>query len=244
MPFQRERPVSPLDGWWVKDDFITNSGVATVTTGELDWIHTAIGTVDIPTFLTGDSGGNGVMRLTGAGAGADGDGIAMHVNADSNNFDAGTGGGFSFKFRYPTITGNQLAGNDFRIGIEDSVTATAPAVGLSVFSDAGVLSLRSDSTNGDQSVAVSGVSTLTSGTTAIIDTWHTVEVVWSGENGNGGPSVVNMKVDGENAAALVSVIGSAEDGECKIVHYQNTGGAATLELDIDFVEFFMWRDVL
>jgi len=29
--------------------------------------------------------------------------------------------------------------------------------------------------------------------------------------------------------------------ECKIVHWQDSGGALAVELDVDFYEFWAWR---
>lgn len=231
-------PNSATDGTHIKDDFVSNSGVADTTVGELGWEMTTIGNASTPSFVASQ---NGILRVTTAGT-ADGDGEAFSTHPDGLVL-SGTGQELLFRVRYPDITGNQLAGNNFRIGFQNSVTATDPTVGAWVGSDAGVLSIQADSTNGDRTAAAAGVSTLTSGTTMILGTWHDFRLAFEGENANGGPAVVKLFVDGELAATIDNaVIGSAETVELSFVHWQDTGGAATLELDIDYIEAWLPRN--
>lgn len=235
-------PFRPKDGFYIKDDFAVNEAVADASAGELDWELVTIGNASTSAYLVTTntvSGRPGILRDTTAGT-ADGDGEVYRTDEDIFVLD-GKPGSFSFGVRYPNITGNQLAGNDFRIGLQDSVTATAPTVGITVFSDAGVVNLRADSADGtDISVAAAGVSTLTSGTTMVLGTWHDFEVRWYGTNSNGGPSNVDLYVDGELAAQVSNWdLDNDEEMEFSIVHYQNSGGAATLELDIDYVDLMI-----
>jgi hypothetical protein len=228
----------PADGTHIFDDFLGNSAVADATIGTVRWEMTTIGNASTPTFVASQ---NGIMRITTAGT-ADGDGEAFTTHPDGIVL-SGSNQWFRGRFRYPTITGNQLAGNNFRFGFSASVTATEPAVGVWIDSDAGVLSFDVASTNGDISAAAAGVSTLTSGTTMVIDTWHDLEVQMDGTNANGGPDRIRFFVDGELAAEIKNVLlGSAETMEFGLVHWQDTGGAATLELDVDYVEAWLPRN--
>lgn len=241
MAINYERPVSPLDGFWVKDDFLANDSVADAVIGEQDWEIVTIANASTYANVAPTAAGEmGILRSTTA-ATADGDGSVLRLDEDSFVF-GGQGGGFAFKFRYPNITGNALAGNNFRIGVETSVTATAPTDGICIFSDAGVLALRADSADhGDSSTAVTGVSTLTSGTTAVLGTWHTVRVAWSGVNGQGGPSLVEAWIDGEKGASALVMLDDDETAEPKITHWQDSGDTADLELDLDFYEVWQFR---
>lgn len=241
MGFSYERPVSPLDGWWIKDDFLANESVADAAIGELDWEIVTIANASTYSLVAPTTDGEaGIVRIATNGT-AQGDGSNLRLDEDDVVFGA-NGGGFSVKFRYPNIAGNLIATNNFRIGLNSSVTATAPTDGISLESLAGVLTLRSDSADhGDASSAITGVSTLTSGTTAVIGTWHTVRVEWSEANGQGGPGKVDCYVDGELGATVICVIDDDETAEPKITHWQTAVGGDTLELDLDFVEFFQWR---
>jgi hypothetical protein len=92
-------------------------------------------------------------------------------------------------------------------------------------------------TLGATTVGVDGEATL------VIDTWYTFDVQFSGTNANGGPSTVKLFVDGELAAQLDNfLLGSTETMELSIVHWQDTGAGATLELDIDFIEYWLPRN--
>ena len=229
------RPLRASEGWYVCDDFIANDSVADAAVGELGWELATIGNASTLALQTGAAVEGGVLRLTTA-ATADGDGEVMRSFTDGLSLGP-NGGGFAIRFKYVTaIT------SDFRFGWQDSVTATDPAVGLFIFGDSGVMSLNSDSTNGDKDVAAAGGTTLTSGTNAVVDTWHYAELVYSGVNGNGGPGLATLSVDGVAVASLYLVIGSAETGELSFVHYQNTGGAAARVIEIDFLEAWQWVD--
>lgn len=232
-------PTSPADGTHIAESFLTNDAVTDAALGQLRWERVTIANASTPSYLTAT--GHGALRLTTA-ATADGDGEALRLFTDALVLE-GKGGWFRTRVRYPDITGNQLAGNNFRIGLDDSVTATSPTVGIWIDSDAGVLSLQVDSADGgDKADAASGVSTLTSGTTMVLGTWHDIEVHWEGENALGGPENVRMYVDGELAAEVKStLIDNDEEVEIKIAHWQDSGGAADLELDIDYFEAWLPR---
>ena len=230
--------ISPLDGTYLKDDFLSNSAVADGTVGELGWEMVTIANASTPTFVAGQ---NGIMRITTAST-ADGDGEAFVLHPDAIVL-SGTNQSLRFRVRVPTITGNLLVGNNFRIGFSASVTATEPAVGIWVDSNSGVIELDVASTNGDLNQAVAGVSTLTSGTTIVEDTWHDFAIFCEGTNTNGGPATVKLFVDGELGATISSVLlGSAETMELSIVHWQDTGGADSLEMDIDYIEAWLPRN--
>lgn len=237
MPFRYERPVSPLDGFWLKDDFLTNDSVADAVIGELDWEIIVIGNASTYAFVAPTAAGEvGILRQTTA-ATANGDGSCLRL-AENGFVFGGSGGGFAARFRYPA----ELASSNFRIGLDDSVTATSPGVGIWLDSDAGVLSLQADSADhGDVAVALAGVSTLTSGTTAVVGAWHTVRVEWQGANGQGGPRYVECWIDDELAGAVLAVIDDDEEAEPKIAHWQDSGGADAVAFDVDYVEFWQWR---
>ena len=227
--------ISPLDGTYIKDDFLSNSGVADTTVGELGWEMVTIANASTPTFVTGQ---NGIMRITTAGTSGDGEAFVLHPDAIVLS---GTNQSVRFRVRYPTITGNVLAANNFRIGFSASVTATEPAVGIWVDSAAGVIELDVASTNGDLNQAVAGISTLTSGTTMVIDTWHDFAFFCEGTNANGGPATVKLFVDGELGATISgALLGSAETMELSIVHWNSSGD--TLDLDIDYIECWLPRN--
>jgi len=241
------RPLSPLDGIRVIEDFICNDAADDATVGQLDWELDAITTADVESYVTGQSGAagigvtNGVLRLTGAGA-ADGTGSSFRSFTDGLVINQGAGG-FSFRVRYPEITGNALAGNNFRIGLDDSVTATAPGSGITVASDAGVITCTAWSNDhGDVTITPTAAPTLTSGTTMTLDVWNTFRVEWDGDNGQGGPRLFYLYVDGFLAGQDFLTLDDDEEVELKIVHWQDTGGAASLELDLDFFEYWQWID--
>lgn len=226
---------SPRDGSHVFDDFFANSGVLDAVVGTLNWEMATIANASTLTFVAGQ---NGILRLTTAVTTGDGEAVTLHPDGVTLG---GTNQEIWFRVRVPTIGGNALAGNNFRIGFSDSVTVTEPAVGVWVDSNAGVLELDVASTNGDLNTAVAGVSTLTSGTTLVIDTWTDFHVIMDGTNTNGGPDRVRLFVDGELAATINNVLlGSTETMEFSIVHWNDSG--ATLEFDIDYIEFWLPRN--
>jgi len=238
MPTYTARPLSPADGTWVKDDFVSNDSVADAAVGEMRWEWAAIGNGATLTYLTQQP--HGVLRSTTDGT-ADGDGSYLRTFTDGLVLE-GFGGGIKTRVRIPAAAGNTLANNNFRIGVDDSVTITDPTVGIWISCAAGVLSVQADSADhGDATGSAAAVSTLTSGTTMVLDTWHTIEVNWTGANGNGGPRYVELIVDNEPAASIFSVIDNDEEVECKIVHWV-AGTNDTLELDIDYFEFWQNRE--
>jgi hypothetical protein len=234
---------SPADGTHIFDDFHCNSAVTTGLVGQLDWIMTTITGASTPSFVASP---NGVMRVTSDGTTAHGE--AFSLTADNVTLGGGDGVIIRGRFRM----GTTLVGNNFRFGLDDSVTATDGTVGVFVTSTAGLLAFDVASANGDQSIPVTGVSTLTSGTTMVVDTWHDIELRLSGTNVNGGPAQIDCFVDGEHGgsigatAGFVStsgigvLLGSTETMEHKIVHWDTGAGAAQV-LDIDYYEVYIPR---
>jgi hypothetical protein len=235
MAFSKVRPVSPLDGVHVKDDFCLNDAAADATLGEMRWEFVTIGHASTTALITALP--YGAFKDTTA-ATADGDGEVYRGFTDQLVLN-GKGGGFAFRARLY----DQIASNNFRIGVDDSVTATAPDCGIWVNCDGGVISLECYSNDhGDATTApAAAVSTLTGGTTMVVTTWHIFEVNWTGENGQGGPRYVELFIDGEPAAASFCTLDDDEEVELKIVHWQDSGGALAVELDVDFYEFWQWR---
>jgi hypothetical protein len=171
---------------------------------------------------------------------ADGDGACYRLATDGLTLN-GKGGGLAFRVKLA----DQIAGNNFRIGLSDSVTTTAPTCGITVECDAGVITLRADSAaHGDTSQAatqpVAG-RTLTSGTTMVVATFHDFEVNWVGENGQGGPRWVELFVDGLPCASVFCNLDDDEPMELSILHWQDSGGGLVNELDIDYIEFWQNR---
>ena len=231
---------SPRDGLHIVEDFFSNDAVADATLGQLGWEIVTIANASTFAFQTAQT--HGVLRSTTSST-AQGAGAALRLFTDALVLNGGDGGFFAFRAKYPTVTGNILATNNFRIGLDDSVTATSPTVGIWVDSAAGVITLQADSADGgDLSTAAAGVSTLTSGTTMVIDTWHDFMVTWEGTNSVGGPKDVHLFIDGELAATVRGcLIDNDEEMECKIVHWQTASGGDTLELDLDYYELFIPR---
>lgn len=205
------------------DNFLSHLAVTTGAIGNLGWNFTTIGNASTYAYQTGE---NGVLRLTTA-ATANGDGSAMHLFSDSISFVPGIE--FGARIKYPV----ELASGNFRIGLDDSVTATSPVVGIWFDSDAGVLSCQADSANGDVSVAVTKHPDLTSGTTMVVDDWVDFEVRCGGvANANGGPAEIFYFVNGYHVGTLDSLIGSAETAEPKLAHWQDSGGVDAVALEI------------
>ncbi len=226
---------SPRDGSHVFDDFFANSGVLDAVVGTLNWEMTTIANASTATFVAGQ---NGILRTTTAGTANDGEAYTLHPDGVTLG---GTNQEFWFRVRHPDVNSNVLAGHVFRIGFSASVTTTEPAVGVWVDSIAGVLSLDGASTNGDITQTVAGISTLTSGTTMVLDTWHNFHVIMDGTNANGGPDRLRLFVDGELGATIENfLLGSTETMEFSMLHYNTSG--ATLELDIDYIEFNLPRN--
>lgn len=224
-------------GYYVRDTFLTNDSVADAAVGELDWEIDAIsGGADTISYETAN--GETFMRMTGGGAG-DGDGSGLSLKDDA--VTVGSGGGFvRVRVRYPNITGNALAGNNFQIGLTDVHDSTEPVVGFWLDSDAGVMSFDSASANGDLTAAVTTATGgtqagLTSGTTLVLGTTYNAELRWHGANTNAdvGPKTLDCYIKGVHVGRINnSLLDGAETIEPAIVHWSDTGGAATLELDI------------
>ena len=240
MPMNQQRPISPADGIHLKDDFYSNDPVTDALIGELHWEFAAIGGAGTIAYLTQLPYGafKDTTRAT-----ADGDGCCYRLFTDGLVLN-GKGGGFAFRARLT----DQIASNNFRIGVDDSVTATAPDCGIWVNCDGGVISLECYSNDhGDAGSAAAAQQcatasyTLTSGTTMVVATWHDFLVQWTGTNGQGGPRFVELFVDGILSASSFCNLDDDEEVECKIIHWQDSGGALAVELDIDYYEFWQWR---
>jgi len=228
-------------GWSVWEDFLTNDAITDGLIGKMSWELVAIsGGADTLTYET--AAGETFMRMTGGGAG-DGDGTAVSLAADKVSFGP-NGGELNFGVRVPNITGNAIAANNFRIGFADVVTSGEPVVGLWVDCDGGVIELDCASANGDVNVAASA-SKLTSSTTLVLGTTYNMRLVWSGNNGNTdpGPSTAELYINGQLAAQLngTCLLDGAETLEPVIIHWCDTGGASTLELDVFYYEAFSYR---
>jgi len=220
---------SPADGTHVFDDFHSNTSIATGLLGNLDWDRTVIvAGGSTPTYIASP---NGILRIVTDGNATRGE--ALHLAADAVTLGGGDGVVFRARLRMVTT----VTGNLFRIGWDDSVTATDGTVGIFITSTSGVLAFDVASTNGDVSKAVTGISTLTSGTTMVAGTWYDLELRLSDTNTNGGPETIQCFVDGEfggeisAAAGDPSLLGSTETMEYKIAHWDTAGTAQVLEID-------------
>jgi hypothetical protein len=234
-------PFGLADGIRIVEPFFSNDQ-AVVTDKNLGlnkWAFDTIGNASTIAYLDGalTVAPGGGLHLTTA-ATADGDGTSLHLGEDM--FVLGGNGGW---FRFKAQLTDQIASNNFRVGLTDSITSTAPTVGIWVECDGGVLSLEADSADhGDFAQAVTGVSTLTSGTTMVLATYHDFYVVWSGTNAQGGPDEVRLYVDGELGASLTAVaIDDDEEVEATITHWQDSGGALAVEMKILYYEAMLFR---
>lgn len=236
---------SPADGTHIFDDFHANASVADGLVGKLNWDMTTLGNASTPSWV---SSPNGIMRVTTA-ASADGDGEAFSLEPDALVL-AGTNQVFRCRVRYPdtdtlqsSTVSNVIAANNFRIGFLDVVTAGEPAVGIWINSDGGLLSFDCANTTTDKTKAVTGVPTLTGGTTMVAATWYDLELQMSGTNSTGGPDVIKCFVDGYPAGEITgNVIASTETMDFSIIHWQDSGGALALALDIDYYEAYLPRN--
>jgi len=240
------RPTSITEGVYFREDFIGNGTITTNLIGQNMWTLTASGNGGTATYgvtvTDYESPFGGIRHLTDGTATNDGNAFTML--AASALFPASqSGGGFAFTARVPTLGGNTLTGNSFYIGMHTSVSEVAPTDGISIQSVAGVLTLRVDSADGsDATQAFANGSTLTSGTTMVIDVPHQIEVHWSGENGNGGPRVVEAFCDGEPVASIAGLdLDNDEAATAAIVHYVSAGND-TLELDVWNFEYWQFMD--
>src|SRR3990167_831641 len=222
-------------GFYVRETFTSNDSVADAVLAENDWELDTIGNASTTAY--GTYGGETYLRDTTAGT-ADGDGESYSLKDDAQT--VGDGGGFiAVRMRMPDITGNIIAGNNARFGLTDVVTSGEPVVGPWIDLDSAVLSFDSASANGDLNatcnVGQGTAAGLTSGTTLVIGTIYNLELRWHGANTNADPGP--LTVDGYAAGVHVarinnSLLDGAETVEAKIIHYQHTGGADTLELNV------------
>ncbi|HEX7098952.1 MAG TPA: hypothetical protein VF377_06900 [Acidimicrobiia bacterium] len=224
-----------LMGTTLFDDFISNDVVTDNGIGQLGWQFTTIGNASTLAYQTAHS--NGVLRITTA-ATADGDGTALHLFPDGIVLKPGFA--VAARIRYPV----ELASMNFRVGLDDSVTATRPTVGVTVESDAGVLSCHTDSADhGDESVAVADIGSLTSGNTAVVAQWLDVLMIGSGRaNAQGGPDAVDFFIDGVHAATVPCHIDDDEEVEPKFAVWQDSGGADAVAIEIDYFGLFLPRN--
>lgn len=223
-------PTSPKDGTHIFDDFIDNSGVADTTVGKIGWEMTTIANASTPSFVASQ---NGILRVTTANS-ADGDGEVFTTHPDGIML-AGTNQWFRFRVSFPDIAGNLLAGNNFHIGFGDGVTAADHAVGVWVHSDSGVVSLEGASTNGD--ISEDAGFTMVKGTT------YNMAVEMYDTNANGGPKTLKLFIDGVLYATIENfLMGATETMEFGFKHWQDTTGAATLEMDLDYIEAWLPRN--
>jgi len=228
-------------GYHINEDFATNDAITDGLVGNRSWEIAAIsGGADTLTYETAQ--GETFLRMTGGGAG-DGDGTALSLAADKYSFSQ-YGGEIRFGVRIPNITGNTIASNNFRIGFADVVTSGEPVVGLWADCNGGVMEFDCASANGDVNAAVSA-SKLTSSTTLVIGTTYDMVIKWSGNNGNTdpGPASAQLLIDGQLGAEFNGnvLLDGAETLEPVIIHWADTGGASTLELDVFYYEAFSFR---
>ena len=229
-------------GWSVWEDFLDNNSVADAEIGKMGWeIAILGGGAETLSFET--AAGETHLRMTGAGGGT-GDGSVLSLAADKVTL--GPNGGYCrFGFRIPSITGNVVAGQNFKFGFSDVVTAGEPAVGLWIDVVSGVVEFDCASANGDINEVVTGAPTslLTSGTTAILGTTYDGEIKWWGNNGNTdpGPSHASLTLNGIQVAFFngTVLLDGAETFEPLFIH--NSLATDTLELDVFYYEAVSYR---
>jgi hypothetical protein len=236
-------PFFPADGLYLRDDFYYSAAVTTGAISELQWDLTAITGAGTPSFVAGDDSHFGVFRDTTDGTTAHG--TVYHLLADMITLGP-KGGFFRAKVRFPAAAGNLLAGNNFRFGLQDSVTATDSTCGIWVDILEGVVTVQADSaTEGDNTLTVGAagepiVPTLTTNTTIVLGTWHKFEVRWSGENAAGGPAQVDAYIDDYYAGSIPCLLDNDETMELSFTHWDTSAGD-TFEADVDYIELFIAR---
>lgn len=231
--------LNPSNGVYLVDHFLTNDAVADASLGELRWERVTIGNASTVAYKTQEA--TGVVRQTTA-ATANGDGEAWRLFEDGIILRPGFR--FGARLRRPV----ELASLNFRVGLDDSVTATRPTVGVTLESDAGVLSCCTDSADhGDNSVAVTKHPDLTSGTTEVVGDWLEFDVVGSGKaNAQGGPASVDFfigsgtgpRVHKYHVATVPCNIDDDEEVEPKIAVWQDAGSADAVIIDFDY--YYLW----
>jgi hypothetical protein len=226
--------ISPRVGLYLKDDFLTNDSAADAAVGELGWEIITIGNAS--TFAYQTAKPFGVLRGTTA-ATADGDGTALRLFQDAlvlkPGFEIGA------RVEYPV----ELASMNFRIGVDDSVTATRPTVGVTVESDAGVLSCHTDSgDHDDESESVTGHPDLTSGTTIVVGEPIDILIRGSGRaNAQGGPDEVDFWINSTHVAKVPCNIDDDEEVEPKIAFWQDAGVTDAVAIEFDYWQGFFPR---
>jgi hypothetical protein len=228
--------VRPGQGLYLKDDFYSNDAVADAAVSELRWEIVTIGNASTYAFQAASAanGGRGILRSTTA-ATANGDGSVLRLF--ENGLLVALGSEITGRFRLVTT----LGGNNVRIGLQDSVTATESGAGTWLNVAAGVVSVEADSTNGDNTEAVVRHPDLTGGTTLVVDTWYDFALRCSGRpNANGGPDEVTLELNGRQYKVR-SLIGSAETVEFSITHWQNSGAGAARIAEFDYVDLWQPR---
>jgi len=226
---------SPADGFHLPVTFGQNDVVTDNNVGSAGLQITAIGNASTLAYQTAGKYGT-VLRLTTA-ATADGDGEAVHSFPDGLVVTPGTW--FKARVRYPV----ELASLNFRVGLDDSVTATSPTVGIWFDSDAGVLSCQVDSADhGDESELVTGHPDLTSGTTAVVGEWLDLEWVASGrENAQGGPDEVDFYINSHHVAKVKCNIDDDEEVELKLAAWQDSGSTDAVTFEVAYMELYIPR---
>ena len=232
---------SPADGTHIFDNFHANAAVTDGLIGNLNWDMTTIANATTPSYVASP---NGILRLETDGT--SGDGAALTLEDDVLVL-AGTNQVFRCRVRYPDArlqgdtVDNVVAANNFRIGFLDVLTAGEPEVGIWIDSAAGLLSFDCANAATDKTKAVTGVPTLTGGTTMVLGTWHDLELQMSETNSAGGPAVVSCFVDGFAAGQITGLgITSAEVMAFAITHWTSTGEERAL--DIDYYEAYLPRN--
>lgn len=232
---------SPAEGAFIAEHFLTNDAVTDAAVGQLRWERAAIGNAATLAFKTQEP--RGVLRVTTAAV-ANGDGEVLRLFEDGIVLKPGFE--FGFALRRPV----ELASLNWRIGLDDSVTATRPTVGVTIESDAGVLSLNTDSADhGDTSLLVTGHPDLTSGTTEVVGDYLIGQVRASGKaNAQGGPSEVDFYLGSDDSGwhhsklhhvgKLSCNIDDDEEVEPKIVVWQDAGAADAVIIDLDY--YYLW----
>jgi hypothetical protein len=225
------------------EHFYANESVADAAVGELNWEIVTIGNASTYANLVTtntDKNSIGALRSTTNGT-ANGDGSVLRLDEDGLLAYLGTQ--MKWRVRYPDASGNLLDGNNWRIGLVDSVTATAPTVGIYIESISGVLTCHvASADHGDESVAVTGHPDLTSGTTMVLSAatgWTTFGFTASGRaNAQGGPDEVIFHVNGIQIV-VPSQLDDDEEMELSIAHWNAQGSAATYEFDRDYIGLFV-----
>lgn len=221
----------PSEGTLIAEHFVTNDQVSDNNIGINGFQVTTIGNAPTVAYRTGVKGGG--ARFTTA-ATADGDGGAIHSFPDGLVVSPG------FEWGAKITRPVELASLNWRFGLDDSVTATRPTKGVTIESDAGVLSCCTDSAaSGDRSQAVTKHPDLTSGTTEVVAQPLVIQARGSGKaNATGGPDEVDFFINGKHVVKLPCLIGITETVEPKFAFWQDSGGADAVIIDVDYMFWY------